>query len=58
MSSLLIQLGLAGLLGGCVLTAVARFKKLEDRWEIAGLWAIFGGFGLIMVGVALAVATF
>jgi hypothetical protein len=54
----LMQLGLAGLVGGCVLTAVARVKKLEDRWETAGLWAILGGFGLIMVGVAMAVATF
>ena len=58
MSSFLIQLGLAGLFGGCVLTAVARAKRLADRWETAGLWAIFGGFGLIMIGVALTVATF
>jgi H+/Cl- antiporter ClcA len=57
-SSFFIQLGLVGLLAGFVLTALARIKRLDDRWENAGLWAIFGGFGLIMVGVALAVATF
>ena len=50
-------LGLAGVLAGFVLTALARAKKLGDRWESAGLWAIFGGFGLIMVGVILAIAT-
>jgi hypothetical protein len=27
-----------------------------DRWESMGLWAIFGGFGLIMVAAALSIA--
>jgi hypothetical protein len=53
----LILLGLAGVFAGFVLTVLARAKKLGDSWEDKGLWAIFGGFGLIMVGVALAVAT-
>jgi hypothetical protein len=34
-----------------------RAKKLGDSWDDWGLWAIFGGFGLVMVGVVLAVAT-
>jgi hypothetical protein len=55
--SLLILLGLAGVLAGFVLTALARAKKLGDSWEDRGLWAIFGGFGLVMVGVVLAIAT-
>jgi hypothetical protein len=57
MSSLLIQLGLAGVLAGVVVTALVRAKKLGDRWDDWGLWAIFGGFGLVMVGVALAITT-
>lgn len=56
-SSLLIQLGLAGVLAGIVVTALVRAKKLGDRWDDWGLWAIFGGFGLVMVGVVLAIAT-
>jgi hypothetical protein len=54
--SLLILLSLAGVLAGFVLTALARAKKLGDSWEDRGLWAIFGGFGLVMVGVVLAIA--
>lgn len=53
----LILLGLAGVLAGFVLTVLVRAEKLGDSWEDRGLWAIFGGFGLIMAGVALAVAT-
>jgi hypothetical protein len=53
----LVLLGLAGVFAGFVLTVLARAKKLGDSWEDRGLWAIFGGFGLIMAGVALAVAT-
>jgi hypothetical protein len=49
-------LGLAGVLAGFLLTALARARKLGAGWEDRGLWAIFGGFGLIMVGVALAAA--
>jgi hypothetical protein len=52
----LTLLGLAGVLAGFLLTAQARARRLGDRWESTGLWAIFGGFGLIMLGVALAVA--
>jgi hypothetical protein len=55
--SLLTQLGLAGVLAGFVLTALARAKKLGGGWEERGLWAIFAGFALIMVGVVLAIAT-
>ena len=54
----LTLLGLAGVLAGFVLTAIARARKLGgDNWESAGLWAIFGGFGLIMASVVLAIAT-
>jgi hypothetical protein len=53
----LVLLGLAGVFAGFVLTVLVRTKKLDDTWEDKGLWAIFGGFGLIMTGVALAVAT-
>jgi hypothetical protein len=53
----LILLGLAGIFAGFVLTVLVRVKKLSDSWEDKGLWAIFGGFGLVMAGVALAVAT-
>jgi hypothetical protein len=53
----LILLGLAGLFAGFVLTILARTKKLGDSWEDKGLWAIFGGFGLIMAAVVLAIAT-
>jgi uncharacterized membrane protein len=53
----LILLGLASVFAGFVLTVLARAKKLGDSWEDRGLWAIFAGFGLIMAGVALAVAT-
>jgi ammonia channel protein AmtB len=56
-SSLLIQLGLAGVLAGIVVTALVRAKKLGDSWDAWGLWAIFGGFGLVMVGVFLAIGT-
>jgi hypothetical protein len=49
----LTLLGLAGVLAGFVLTAIARAKNLGDSWEYTGMWAIFGGFGLIMVGAAL-----
>jgi hypothetical protein len=54
---LLILLGLAGIFAGFVLTALVRAKKLGDSWDSRGLWAIFGGFGLIMLGVVLAIAT-
>jgi hypothetical protein len=54
---LLTLLGLASLLAGFVLTALARARKLGGNWEDRGLWAIFGGFGLIMAGVGLAIAT-
>jgi hypothetical protein len=50
-------LGLGGVLAGFVLTALARAKRLSDSWESAGLWAIFGGFGLVMIAAALAIAT-
>jgi hypothetical protein len=53
----LTLLGLAGVFGGFLLTAIARAKNLGHSWEDRGLWAIFGGFGLMMVGAALAVAT-
>jgi len=56
-SSLLTLLGLAGVVAGFVLTALTRARKLGGSWEDRGLWAIFGGFGLIMVALALAVAT-
>jgi hypothetical protein len=55
-SSLLTLLGLAGVLAGFVLTALVRAKKLSGRWEDRGLWAIFAGFGLVMVGIVLAIA--
>jgi hypothetical protein len=54
---LVTLLGLASVLAGFVLTALARAKKLGDNWEDRGLWATFGGFGLIMAGVGLAIAT-
>jgi hypothetical protein len=54
---LVILLGLASVLAGFVLTALARAKKVGGSWEDRGLWAIFGGFGLIMLGVGLGVAT-
>ena len=57
MTPFLTLLGLAGVLAGFVLTAIARARKLGDNWESAGLWAIFGGFGLIMASVLLAIAT-
>jgi hypothetical protein len=57
MIGLFTLLGLAGILAGFVLTALARAKHLGDRWESAGLGAIFGGFGLIMVGVLVSIAT-
>jgi hypothetical protein len=44
-------------LAGFVLTALARAKRLSDTWESAGLWAFFGGFGLVMVAAALAIAS-
>jgi hypothetical protein len=52
----LTLLGLAGVLAGFALSAIARARKLGGSWESAGLWAIFGGFGLIMVGAAVAIA--
>ena len=56
-SSLTLLLGPAGVLAGFVMTALARAKKVDDRWESAGLWALFGGFGLIMAAASLAIAT-
>jgi hypothetical protein len=56
-SSVLIQLGLATLVAGIVVTALVRAKKLGENWDDWGLWAIFGGFGLVMVGVVLGIAT-
>lgn len=56
-SSVLIQLGLVALVAGVVVTALVRAKKLGDRWDDWGLWAIFGGFGLIMIAAALAIAS-
>jgi hypothetical protein len=50
-------LGLGGVLAGFVLTALARARRLSESWESAGLWAIFGGFGLVMVAAVLAIAT-
>ena len=46
-SSLLTLLGLASIVAGVVLTAFVRAKKLGEEWDTRGLWAIFGGFGLI-----------
>jgi hypothetical protein len=40
-----------------VVTAFVRAKKLGEEWDTRGLWAIFGGFGLIMVGDALSIST-
>jgi hypothetical protein len=54
---LTLLLGLAGVVAGFVLTALARARKVDGSWEDRGLWAIFGGFGLVMVGVVLAIAT-
>jgi NADH:ubiquinone oxidoreductase subunit 2 (subunit N) len=56
-SSLLTLLGLASIVAGVVVTAFVRAKKLGEQWDTRGLWAIFGGFGLIMVGVALSIST-
>jgi uncharacterized membrane protein len=53
----LVLLGLACIFAGFILTAVTRARNLGARWESSGLWAIFGGFGLIMLGVVLAIAT-
>ena len=53
----LMLLGLACIFAGFVVTALTRARKLGDSWEPRGLWAIFGGFGLIMAGVVLAIAT-
>ena len=57
MIEFLTLLGLAGVLAGFVLTALARARKVGDRWESMGLWAIFGGFGVIMVAAAVAIGT-
>ena len=57
MISSLVLLGLAGIFAGFLLTALTRARKLGDSWENRGLWAIFGGFGLIMFAVVLAIAT-
>jgi hypothetical protein len=54
---LLALLGLASIFAGVVLTALVRARKLGDDWEPRGLWAIFGGFGLIMAGVLLSIPT-
>ena len=56
-SSLLTLLGLASIVAGVVVTAFVGAKKLGEEWDTRGLWAIFGGFGLIMVGVALSIST-
>jgi hypothetical protein len=56
-SSLLTLLGLASIVAGVVVTAFVRAKKLGEEWDTRGLWAIFGGFGLIMVEVALSIST-
>ena len=53
----LVLLGLAGIFAGFLLTALTRARRLSHSWENRGLWAIFGGFGLIMLAVVLAVAT-
>ena len=50
-------LGLGVVLAGFVLTALARAKRLSERWESGGLWAFFAGFGLVMVAAFLAIAT-
>ena len=50
-------LGLAAVLGGFVLMAIAKAKRLGDRWEFTGLWTVFAGFGLIMLSAVLAMAT-
>jgi hypothetical protein len=52
---LLTVLGLASIFTGVMVTIFVRAKKLSDDWEPRGLWAIFGGFGLIMVGLLLSV---
>jgi hypothetical protein len=49
--------GLAAIFAGFVVTAMVRARKLGDAWEPRGLGMIFGGFGLIMAGVILAIAT-
>jgi hypothetical protein len=36
---------------------LVRAKKLGEEWDTRGLWAIFGGFGLIMAGVLLSIST-
>jgi hypothetical protein len=50
-------LGLAAIFAGFVVTAMVRAKRLGAAWDSRGLWMIFGGFGLIMAGVILAIAT-
>jgi uncharacterized membrane protein len=55
--SLLTLLGLASIFAGVVVTAFVRARKLGEDWEPRGLWAIFGGFGLVMVGVLLSIPT-
>ena len=32
-------------------------QELGEEWDTRGLWAIFGGFGLIMAGVLLSIST-
>ena len=54
---LLALLGLASIFAGVILTALVRARKLGDDWEPRGLWAIFGGFGLVMAGVLLSIPT-
>ena len=55
--SLMALVGLASIFAGVVLTALVRARKLGDDWEPRGLWAIFGGFGLIMTGLLLSIPT-
>lgn len=57
MIPILTFLGLAAVLGGFVMMAIAKAKRLGDRWELSGLWTVFGGFGLIMLAAVLAMAT-
>jgi hypothetical protein len=52
----LTLLGLAGVLAGFVLTALARARKVGDRWGVHGAVGDLGDFGLIMVAAALSIA--
>jgi hypothetical protein len=57
MVALTTVVGLAAIFAGFVVTAMVRARKLGDAWDPRGLWMIFGGFGLIMAGVMVAIAT-